>query len=159
MKQLLIILSVILGLTTAAQAEVFPNRDAWVKFDSEEHKISIKDLPIYVNIMDDAREGCWTNIGEVRTYSEDKLAENGAVIVESIDLAAIALNFRILATRWAGSGWCYGSMTLSLNVEAVAWDAFNVNGSIYRKSAIDIEPQNFNISALTWLGKKLSELN
>ena len=109
--------------------------------------------------MDDARDGCWTNIGEVRTYSEDKLAENGAVIVESIDLAAIVLNFRILAQRWVGSGWCYGSMALSLNVEAVAWDTLNVNGSIYRKSAIDIEPQNFNISALTWLGKKLSELN
>ena len=40
MRQLLLILSVTLGLTTAAQAEVFPNRDAWVKFDSEEHKMS-----------------------------------------------------------------------------------------------------------------------
>ena len=131
----------------------------WALAEYSDDRFSIKELPIYVNIMDDAREGCWTNIGEVRTYTEDKLSENGAVIVKSIDLAAIVLNFRILATRWVGSGWCYGSMTLSLNLEAVAWDTLNVNGSMYRKSAIDIEPQNFNISALTWLGKKLPELD
>ena len=40
MKQLALILSFTLGLTTAAQAEWFPNRDAWVKFNSEEHKMT-----------------------------------------------------------------------------------------------------------------------
>ena len=123
-------------------------------------RFSIKELPIYVNIMDDAREGCWTNIGEVRTYTEDKLSENGAVIVKSIDLAAIVLNFRILATRWPGAGWCHGSMTLSLNVQAVVPTTdLKVFGSLYRKHSIDMEPQNFNISALTWLGDKLKELD
>ena len=34
MKQLILILSFTLGLTSAAQAEWFPNRDAWVKIDS-----------------------------------------------------------------------------------------------------------------------------
>ena len=147
MKQLLIILSVILGLTTAAFAEY------------SDERFSIKDAPIYVNILDDARDGCWTNIGEVRTYIEDKLSEKGAIIADREDFA-VALNFRILATRWVGSGWCYGSMTLSLNVQAVVPNTdLKVYGSLYRKHSIDIEPQNFNISALTWLGKKLSELN
>ena len=95
----------------------------------------------------------------MRNYIEDKLAEKGAVVVENPDIAVV-LNFRVIATRWSGSGWCYGSMALSLNVPAVVPNTdFKVNGSIYRKSAIDIEPQNFNITALTWLGKKLPELD
>ena len=149
MKKLLLILSLTLGLTTVAIADA----------EYSDDRFSIKDVPIYVNIMDDAREGCWTNIGEVRNYIEDKLAEKGAVVVENPNIAVV-LNFRVIATRWSGSGWCYGSMTLSLNVPAVVPNTdFKVNGSIYRKSAIDIEPQNFNLTALTWLGKKLPELD
>ena len=147
MKTFLLILSFTLGLASAAFAEYVDER------------FSIKGFSIYVNLIDDARDGCWTNIGEVRNYIEDKLAEKGAVVVENPDIAVV-LNFRVIATRWSGSGWCYGSMTLSLNVPAVVPNTdFKVNGSIYRKSAIDIEPQNFNITALTWLGKKLPELD
>ena len=147
MKKLLIILSLTLGLTTAAFAEY------------SDERFSIKDAPIYVNILDDARDGCWTNIGEVRTYIEDKLSENGAVLVDSLD-QAVVVNFRILAQRWTGVGWCYGSMSLSLNVLAVVPNTdLEVNGSLYRKQSIDVEPQNFNISALTWLRKKLPELD
>lgn len=147
MKQLLITLSLILGLTSAAFAEYSDKR------------FSIKGAPIFVNILDDARDGCWTNIGEVRTYIEDKLSENGAVLVDSLD-QAVVVNFRILGQRWTGVGWCYGSMTLSLNVLAVVPNTdLEVNGSLYRKQSIDVEPQNFNISALTWLRKKLPELD
>ena len=147
MKIFLLTLSFTLGLATAAFAEYVDER------------FSTKGFSIYVNLIDDARDGCWTNIGEVRNYIEDKLAEKGAVVVENPDIAVV-LNFRVIATRWSGSGWWYGSMTLSLNVPAVVPNTdFKVNGSIYRKSAIDIEPQNFNITALTWLGKKLPELD
>ena len=147
MKTFLLILSLTLGLATTAFAEYVDER------------FSTKGFSIYVNLIDDARDGCWTNIGEVRNYIEDKLAEKGALVVENPNIAVV-LNFRVIATRWSGSGWCYGSMTLSLNVPAVVPNTdFKVNGSIYRKSAIDIEPQNFNITALTWLGKKLPELD
>ena len=147
MKTFLLILSLTLGLATTAFAEYVDER------------FSTKGFSIYVNLIDDARDGCWTNIGEVRNYIEDKLAEKGALVVENPNIAVV-LNFRVIATRWSGSGWCYGSMTLSLNVPAVVPNTdFKVNGSIYRKSAIDIEPQNFNLTALTWLGKKLPELD
>ena len=132
----------------------------WVFAEYSDERFSIKGAPIWVNLIDDAKDGCWTNIGEVRTYIEDKLAENGAVVFENPENAALVLNFRVLAFRWDGSGWCHGSMTLSLNVEAVVPNTdLKVNGSLYRKQSIDIEPQNFNISALTWLGKKLPELD
>ena len=148
MKQLLLILGISLGLATVALADA----------EYSDDRFTIKDVPIYVNIMDDARDGCWTNIGEVRTYIEDKLSEQGAVVADSVDFA-VALNFRILATRWVGVGWCYGSLTLSLGVQAVVPNTdLQVYGNLYRKHSIDVEPQNFNISALTWLGKKLPEL-
>ena len=146
---LLLILSFTFGVAFTAFADA----------EYSDDRFSIKDVPIYVNIMDDARDGCWTNIGEVRTYIEDKLSEQGAVVADSVDFA-VALNFRILATRWVGTGWCFGSMTLSLGVQAVVPNTdLEVYGNLYRKHSIDVEPQNFNISALTWLGEKLPELD
>ena len=133
---------------------------SWAVAEYIDERFSIKGVPIWVNLIDDAKEGCWTNIGEVRRYTEDKLVENGARVSENPENAALALNFRVLARRWPGAGWCYGSMTLSLNLEAFVPNTdLRVNGSIYRKQSIDIEPQNFNITALDWLSKKFKELN
>lgn len=36
----------------------------------------------FVRIIDDATNGCWTNIGEVRKYAEDQLALAGFKVVE-----------------------------------------------------------------------------
>ncbi|WP_425085789.1 hypothetical protein [Ruegeria profundi] len=36
----------------------------------------------FVRIVDDATNGCWTNIGEVRKYAEDQLALAGFTVVE-----------------------------------------------------------------------------
>ena len=131
----------------------------WAASEYTDKRFSVKGIRIFVNILDDARDGCWTNIGEVRTYMEDKLSENGAIVVGKGE-AGVVLNLRVLARRWTGVGWCYGSMTLSLNVEGVVRNTdLRVNGSLYRKSSIDIEPENFNITALTWLGDKLKELD
>ena len=133
---------------------------SWASAEYSDERFSIKGAPIWVNLIDDAKDGCWTNIGEVRRYTEDKLAENGALIRKNPENAAMVLNFRVLARRWQVAGWCYGSMTLSLNVEAFVPNTdFRVNGSIYRKQSIDIEPQNFNITILDWLSKKFKELN
>ena len=92
----------------------------------------------------------------VKTPNLDKLAENGAVIVKEEKDAGVALNFQILAQRT--SGFCYGSMDISLNLGADVL-GLRVIGSIYRYQAIDIEPQNFNITALDWLSEKLQELD
>ena len=128
----------------------------WAAAEYTDSRFSIKTISTYVNIIDNAKDGCWTNIGEVRTYIEDKLAENGAVIVKEEKDAGVALNFQILARRT--SGFCYGSMDISLNLGADVL-GLRVIGSIYRYQAIDIEPQNFNITALDWLGEKLQELD
>ena len=128
----------------------------WAVAEYTDSRFSIKTISTYVNIIDNATDGCWTNIGEVRTYIEDKLTENGAVIVKDEKEAGVALNFQILAKR--ASGFCYGSMEISLNVGADVL-GLRVIGSLYRYQAIDIEPQSFNIIALDWLGKKLKEID
>ena len=46
----------------------------WAVAEYTDERFTVKGVPLYVNIMDDAKDGCWTNIGEVRTYIEDKLA-------------------------------------------------------------------------------------
>lgn len=121
-----------------------------------DERFSIKGVPTYVNLMDEATDGCWTNIGEVRNYIEDKLAENGAVILDDTNGAGVVFNFQVLAKRT--SGFCYGSMSLSLAVGANA-GPLKVIGSLYRKNSITINQQNFNISALNWLGKRLPEID
>ncbi|WP_170482589.1 hypothetical protein [Ruegeria arenilitoris] len=43
-----------------------------------EDVVSPKNLEtVSVVIEDEAKDGCWTNIGEARTYAEDKLSELG----------------------------------------------------------------------------------
>ena len=85
---LLLILSFTFGVAFTAFADA----------EYSDDRFSIKDVPIYVNIMDDAREGCWTNIGEVRTYIEDKLSEQGAVVADSVDFA-VALKVELASER------------------------------------------------------------
>lgn len=36
---------------------------------------------VSVRLADDARNGCWTNLGEVKTYAEDKLTLKGFTVV------------------------------------------------------------------------------
>ena len=38
--------------------------------------------PIEVRLVDSATGGCWTNIGEVQTYIEDKLEMSGADLIQ-----------------------------------------------------------------------------
>ena len=75
MKKLLVcILFVLFGTQVFAEEYTFdPYYD-----DS----FSIKDKKVVVAIFDEARGGCWTNIGEAKRYAEDKLMLKGAKIVK-----------------------------------------------------------------------------
>jgi hypothetical protein len=68
--------------------------------------------PMEVFIDDMATNGCWTNIGEVRTYAEDKLAEAGFEVVDS---SAGKFIIRVYSQR-SGNDLCYGSIETSLGL-------------------------------------------
>ncbi|MDB4249357.1 hypothetical protein N9854_07040 [Amylibacter sp.] len=56
---------------------------------------SIKDQKVVVGIYDEATGGCWTNLGEVKRYAEDKLMLKGADVVNDMDDANLVLNILV----------------------------------------------------------------
>ena len=73
---------------------------------------------ITVNISDQANDGCWTNIGEVKRYAEDKLELSGhKVLKEKFDVYKddrhYVLDIIIIANRLGAT--CFGSYNLDIS--------------------------------------------
>ena len=117
---------------------------------------SIKDFKVFVQVIDKAKEGCWTNISEIRKYIKNKLSESGAKLVDDQSKTDLTLKFAILAQR-TGHGWCYGNMSLRLTANVMLGE-YVILGTFYQKNTVDIKSQHFNNSAMKWLDKNLPEL-
>ena len=144
MRKLLVILTIVLGVTTSVSAQyVDPN-------------FSIKDFKVFVQVIDKAKEGCWTNISETRKYIKNKLSESGAKLIDDQSKTDLTLNFAILAQR-TGHGWCYGNMSLMLTANVMLGE-YMILGTFYQKNTVDIKSQHFNNSALKWLDKTLVDV-
>ena len=117
---------------------------------------SIKDFKVFVQVIDKAKEGCWTNISETRKYIKNKLSESGAKLIDDQSKTDLTLKFVILAQR-TGHGWCYGNMSLRLTANVMLGE-YMILGTFYLKNTVDIKSQHFNNSALKWLDKNLPEL-
>ena len=116
---------------------------------------SIKDFKVFVQVIDKAKEGCWTNISETRKYIKNKLSESGAKLIDDQSKTDLTLKFSILAQR-TGHGWCYGNMSLSLTANVMLGE-YMILGTFYQKNTVDIKSQHFNNSALKWLDKNLPD--
>ena len=145
MRKFLLSLTFVLCLQNSVSAQyVDPN-------------FSIKDFKVFVQVIDKAKEGCWTNISETRKYIKNKLSESGAKLIEDQSKTDLTLNFSILAQR-TGHGWCYGNMSLGLTANVMLGE-YMVLGTFYQKNIVDIKSQHFNNSALKWLDRTLPDLN
>ena len=144
MKKFLLIITIIVSTTTSVSAQyVDPN-------------FSIKNFKVFIEIIDKAKEGCWTNISETRRYIQNKLYENGVQLIDDQSKTDLTLKFSLLAQR-TGHGWCYGNMDLRLTANVMLGE-YMILGTFYQKNAVDIKSQHFNNSALKWLDKNLPEL-
>ena len=144
MRKFILILTIIVGTVTPASAQYLdPN-------------FSIKDLKVFVLMIDKAKEGCWTNISDTRKYIQNKLSERGVQLIDDRSKTDLTLQFSLLAQR-TGHGWCYGNMSLRLTANVMLGE-YMILGTFYQKSAVDIKSQHFNNSALNWLDKTLPEL-
>ena len=144
MRNFLLSLTFVVGLQNSVSAQyVDPN-------------FSIKDFKIFVQVIDKAKEGCWTNISETRKYIKNKLSESGAKLIDDQSKTDLTLKFFILAQR-TGHGWCYGNMSLSLTANVMLGE-YMILGSFYQKNTVDIKSQHFNNSALNWLDSNLPDL-
>ena len=45
-------------------------------------KLFNKNFKVFVQVIDKAKEGCWTNISETRKYIKNKLSESGAKLID-----------------------------------------------------------------------------
>ena len=144
MRRFLLLLSIIVGTATSTSAQ-------YVDPD-----FSIKDLKVFIQIVDKAKEGCWTNISETRRYIQKKLSEVGIQVIDDQSKTDLTLKFTLLAQR-TGHGWCYGNMSLILTANVMLGE-YMILGTFYQKNTVDIKSQHFNNSALKWLDSNLPDL-
>ena len=137
-------LTVIVGTATSTSAQYV------------DQNFSIKDLKVFVEIIDKAKEGCWTNISDTRKYIQNKLSESGITLIDEQSKTDLTLKFSIVAQR-TGHGWCYGNLSLNLTAN-VRLGEYMILGTFYQKNTVDIKSQHFNNSALKWLEQTLPEL-
>ena len=144
MQKFLLLLTLVVGMANSASSQYV------------DPKFSIKNFKIFVQVIDKAKEGCWTNISETREYIKSKLSGSGAKLIDDQSNTDLTLKFAILAQR-TGHGWCYGNMSLRLTANVMLGD-YTILGTFYQKNKVDIKSQHFNNSALKWLDKNLSDL-
>ena len=144
MQRFILLLTFVVGMANSASSQyVDPN-------------FSIKNFKVFVQVIDKAKEGCWTNISETRKYIKNKLSGSGAKLVDDQSKTDLTLKFAILAQR-TGHGWCYGNMSLRLTANVMLGD-YMILGTFYQKNNVDIKSQHFNNSALKWLDRNLPDL-
>ena len=144
MRKFILMLTIIVGTASSTSAQyVDPN-------------FSIKNFKVFVQIIDKAKQGCWTNISETRRYIQEKLAEDNVQLIDDQSKTDLTLKLAVLAQR-TGHGWCYGNMSLSLTANVMLGE-YMILGTFYQKNNVEIKSQHFNNSTLKWLDKPLPDL-
>ena len=144
MRTLIFLLIILLGTSNKLSAQYV------------DQKFSIKEFKVFVQVLDQATKGCWTNISKTKQYIKNKLSEAGVQVIDDQSKTDLTLKFTVLAQR-TGHGWCYGSMDLNLTANVIIGQ-YMVLGTLYEQNTIDIKAQHFNNAALNWLDKRLPEL-
>ena len=144
MRKFILLLTIVVGTATSASSQ-------YVDPD-----FSIQNFKVFVQIIDKAREGCWTNISDTRRFIQNKLAKGGVKLIDDQGKTDLTLKFSIQAQR-TGHGWCYGNMSLRLTANVILGE-YMILGTFYQKNNVDIKSQHFNNSAFKWLEETLPEL-
>ena len=144
MRTIIFLMIIILGASNKLSAQYVDQR------------FSIKEFKVYVQILDKATKGCWTNISETKRYIENELSKTGIQVIDDQSKTDLTLKFSVVAKR-SNYGWCYGSMGLNLTANIVIGE-YMILGTFYEKNTVDLKAQHFNNAVLTWLYKALSEL-
>jgi len=100
-------------LLTAFLVLFASHASAWVSKNFIPDEVS----QINVEINDQANSGCWTNIGEVKRYTEDKLELAGFKVSRNkfknyVDDRHFILNIHVNATR--GVSTCFGDIRFGI---------------------------------------------
>ncbi len=115
---------------------------------------------IHIEIVDRATEGCWTNIGEVKRYAEDKLRLAGFNVPEGNfegydDIKHYVFVISITAQR--NGGLCFGAIDLNIQ-RATSLNSIIGMFSLGAGSSIFSGMQNVNQGALEIIGNYMKEV-
>ena len=109
---------------------------------------------VEVVVADDASDGCWTNLGEVKTYAEDILRNLNYSVPNSNAPGTFLIG---VTSERASNGKCYGS------VEIQMYKAHEIDGlfgflEVAETGGIFVNHDNANIITLNYVKKLTDEL-
>ncbi len=101
----------------AAALAVPASARAWIMEDLVSPE---KFESVTIVISDQAVDGCWTNIGEAKTYAEDKLSELGFKVLPEDEMVSIRVLLTVASARTPVG--CYGSVSIETTAPAMLWE-------------------------------------
>ena len=97
-------------LITSIFLLIAPSFVAAQKFDP---KTNVNDItPVYIELMDNATGGCWTNLMEAKNYAAGQVDIAGGKLVETPQEAYSIFSINVIAERMDNGG-CYGTVIAS----------------------------------------------
>ena len=138
----------------------------WAVAQKFDPNVKLADLsPIYVMMMDNAKNGCWTNIGEAKTYAIDQIIMAGGSVTEDVNEAKAVFNVAIKAARMETFETCLGLMQVNIYSAGKSDGIFSYgksDGIFHLKMYSDlsnaaINPDNFNTYALDHIKEAVGE--
>lgn len=115
-----------------------------------------------IKIADDAIGACWTNLKEVREYTEEKLRMKGARLVSFADLSNKQYSFSVWVNGGRvyndGTGPCWGLVQISLKTFTVI-DGVTHAAVLGELTNSFIHPKNLNYFALEMIREFIGKLN
>lgn len=137
-----------------------PGAFAWT---NPEFRIANKNISVELN--DDVSDGCWTNLGEVRRYAEDKLSNADANVVSehigplSPDLNNYWFSINVLGYR-LNSGVCIGSIETNILSGSVLSGVFHLAYVQTSKLLVNsVSGSNLNNQVLNLVGDSIREID
>ena len=118
---------------------------------------------VFLTLNDGVQHGCWTNIGEVKTYAKDKLELKGYNVKEYVEgrspaSPSLDYYFVIRAMGWRPTeAWCVGSFDIVLYTPILIRGIRHA-AQIGQFSDTTIYPENMNTEILDAVSTFVSKL-
>ncbi len=103
--------------------------------------------PVGIEIHDRAVNGCWTNIGEVRTYLTDQLVLGGFEVADEHVTLSSMVELTVSGER-LNSGVCSGVIIFDFRMPAIVRGTDGFTEVSVTSQTSYVVGQNFNVQAL-----------
>ena len=125
---------------------IAPSFVAAQKFDNLAYMIVIS--PVYIELIDNANGGCWTNLMEAKNYAAGQVDIAGGKVVETSQEAYSIFSINVIAERM-DSGRCFGTVIVSFY--RPDWNegvGVLTMWSQYARAAVQLNFNNFTLDVI-----------